>query len=146
MHQVHMEQLDHISNFLDHAYRQYTLTGSILSPMVPPLREALLKFHALMSGTIKDLRHFRQQKLRAIEKFKRQGLLRPLWLLNTFPHWHVNVGGLSECCVAICCLSLSLLDSFFPQSRHCTCFLCILKVENDKRHVNFKWVQLGYAF
>ena len=54
--------------------------------------------------------------------------------------------GLSECCVAKCCLSLSLLDSFFPQSRHFTCFLSILKVENDKRHVNFIWVQLGYAF
>ena len=73
MHQVHMEQLNHISHILDQAYMQYTLTGSIPSPMVPPLREALLKFHALMSGTMKDLRHLRQQKLRAIEKFKRQG-------------------------------------------------------------------------
>ena len=49
MHQVHMEQLDHISHVLDQVYMQYTLTGSIPSPMVPPLREALLKFHALMS-------------------------------------------------------------------------------------------------
>ena len=38
-----------------HTVIQYTLTGSIPSPMVPPLREALLKFHALMSGTIKNL-------------------------------------------------------------------------------------------
>ena len=73
MHHVHMEQLDHTSHILDQAYMQYTLTGSIPSPMVSPLREVLLKFHALMSGTIKDLRHFGQQKLRAIEKFKRQG-------------------------------------------------------------------------
>ena len=58
-----MEQLDHISHILDQACMQYTLTGSIPAPMVPPLREALLKFHALMSGTIKDIRHFRQQKL-----------------------------------------------------------------------------------
>ena len=56
-----------------HAVHLDQLTGSIPSLMVPPLREALLKFHALMSGTIEDLRHFRQQKLRAIEKFKRQG-------------------------------------------------------------------------
>ena len=47
MHQVHMEQLDHISHILDQAYMQCTLTCSIPSPMVPPLREALLKFHAL---------------------------------------------------------------------------------------------------
>ena len=60
-------------------------------------------------------------------------LLRPLWLLNTFPHWHVNVGGLSECCVAICCLSLSLLDSFFPQSRHFTCFLSRLSIHSESR-------------
>ena len=73
INQVHMKLLDHINHILDHAYMQFTLTGSIPSLMVPPLREALLKFHALMSGTIKDLRHFRQQKLRAIEKFKRQG-------------------------------------------------------------------------
>ena len=46
----------------------YILTGSITPPMVPPL----LKLHALMSGTIKDLRHFWQQNIRAIEKFKRQ--------------------------------------------------------------------------
>ena len=37
MHQVHMEQLDHISHILDQAYMQYTLTCRIPSPMVPPL-------------------------------------------------------------------------------------------------------------
>ena len=57
MHQVHMELMDHINHILDQAYMQYILTGSIPPPMVPPL----LKLHALMSGTIKDLRHFRQK-------------------------------------------------------------------------------------
>ena len=73
LYQVYMELLDHINHILDQAYMQYTLTGSIPSPMVPPLREALIQYHALMSGAIKYLRHFRQQRLRAIEKFRRQG-------------------------------------------------------------------------
>ena len=72
---VHHEELALVQHMHDIilAASSQSFNGEVPLPMVPPMRDALQSWHVLINK-LKDLRYLKQQKLRAIEKFKKKGV------------------------------------------------------------------------
>ena len=72
-HQLNNTILDKTQDLFTVAARQSTETQGIPYPMLPAIGDGCRSVHQLMCDTVKSLRDLKQQKLRAIEKFKKKG-------------------------------------------------------------------------